>query len=340
MRKYLFVVFFLLLLLPVPVLADVMVFNTSGDGDAYLLRDDGGVGTAWATMQASTASQTIDKTGNSMVIYEYSWTPVGYFYQFYRVATQWNTSELPEGITITEAIGSVRVSAYADTGSVTPGFAFSHFAPATPGTIVTGDFDLFGDIESSIQSYPTGTGYKNLTLDSNGIASISTSGWSSFMIRDTYDINNTMPSMATFKYFSLTFSTSEATYPAKLYVTYTTGGGADTTPPPSISGLTNTTTCNSINFTWKNPTDDEDFNHTYLMKGGVWETNLSNTTAHYLWSGLNGWKAYSINITTVDITGNMNTTGWQNQTAQTSPICIIEGILRNWFWRTPARLMT
>jgi hypothetical protein len=115
-----------------------------------------------------------------------------------------------------------------------------------------------------------------------------------------------------------------------------TPGGADTTPPASITGLANSTTCNSINFTWTNPGGDQ--NETVIFKDGVLYKNVSNTTTFDLWEGLNGWRTYQFDAKTKDIAGNLNATN-VSMTVQTSPICIIEGILRNWFWRLPTEMM-
>ena len=86
----------------------------------------------------------------------------------------------------------------------------------------------------------------------------------------------------------------------------------DTTPPLSITGLTNTTatTCNSINWTWTKSAS-VDFNHTYVLKNNVFYANLSNTTTFSLWTGLTESTLYTISTKTVDITGNMNAT-WVN----------------------------
>ena len=87
----------------------------------------------------------------------------------------------------------------------------------------------------------------------------------------------------------------------------------DTTPPASITNLTNVTGHTWINWTWDNPTDAY-FNHTMVYLAGTWQTNTSD--AFYNATGLNASTSYEIGTHTVDTIGNVNET-WVNQTAKT-----------------------
>jgi hypothetical protein len=90
----------------------------------------------------------------------------------------------------------------------------------------------------------------------------------------------------------------------------------DTTPPSSVSGLTNTTFEQTyINWTWSNPTEP-DFTHVMIYVDGVWQANVS--VNHYSASGLNPSTNYTISTRTVDFSGNINST-WVNHTARTAP---------------------
>jgi len=87
----------------------------------------------------------------------------------------------------------------------------------------------------------------------------------------------------------------------------------DTTPPESITNLTNTTGQTWINWTWTNP-PDVDFNYTMIYLNGVWQLNTSNP--FYNVSSLIPDTYYEISMHTVDKVGNINTT-WVNQTTKT-----------------------
>jgi hypothetical protein len=93
--------------------------------------------------------------------------------------------------------------------------------------------------------------------------------------------------------------------------------GGDTTPPASITGLTNSTPyCGNITWSWTNPLDS-DFNHTYVLKNNAFYFNYTNTTTTTLWAGLSNITQYNFSARTVDITGNINVT-WVNKSAITA----------------------
>lgn len=95
---------------------------------------------------------------------------------------------------------------------------------------------------------------------------------------------------------------------------------SDTTPPSSITGLTNSTaTCQQVLFNWTNP-PESDFNHTYVLKDNVFFTNVSNASHSVTFTGLTGGTPVTFSSKTVDISGNMNGT-FQNMTA-TPTACI------------------
>jgi subtilase family serine protease/DNA repair exonuclease SbcCD nuclease subunit len=88
----------------------------------------------------------------------------------------------------------------------------------------------------------------------------------------------------------------------------------DTTPPASITNITNTTGSKWINWTWDNPSDP-DFGYTLIYLNETWKTATSK--GYYLVEGLNTSTEYEIETRTVDTEGNINET-WVNQTARTS----------------------
>jgi hypothetical protein len=91
-----------------------------------------------------------------------------------------------------------------------------------------------------------------------------------------------------------------------------TEAAEDTTPPASITSLTNTTGNFWHNWTWTNPVD-ADFNHTMIYLNNVFTTNVSNTTEFYNYT-VSAHNTSTISTHTVDITGNINTT-WVNHTS-------------------------
>ena len=89
----------------------------------------------------------------------------------------------------------------------------------------------------------------------------------------------------------------------------------DSTPPASITGLTNNTYgITYINWVWTNP-GDPDFDYVMIYIDGTWTTNTSST--NYNATGFNSGENHTISTQTVDTSGNVNTT-WVNHTAKTA----------------------
>ncbi len=95
--------------------------------------------------------------------------------------------------------------------------------------------------------------------------------------------------------------------------TATTKALPDTTPPGSITNLTNTTQQTSITWNWDNPVDP-DFAKVMVYFDGVWVENVTATTKTF--SALSPSTQHTIGTRTVDNSGNVNAT-WVNQTATT-----------------------
>jgi PKD repeat protein len=94
----------------------------------------------------------------------------------------------------------------------------------------------------------------------------------------------------------------------------------DTTPPDSITALTNTTAdCDNITWTWTNPGGslNADYSHLYTLKNDVYIGNYSNSTSAATWTTLSELTAYTFSSKTVDLMGNTNGT-WVNRTTTTS----------------------
>jgi hypothetical protein len=165
--------------------------------------------------------------------------------------------------------------------------------------------------DKSISSTLSAAQYHVWTLNAIGIKNISKTGDTSFGVLLSNDIDNTAPTWSISKstrwYF---YSYDNGINTPYLTITWT----PDTTPPASITNLTNTSTnCNQLSWTWTNPTDT-DFAHTLIYKDNVAQSNAGNTTTTLTWSGLNPSQAYTLSTKTADLTGNINST-WVNQTA-------------------------
>lgn len=107
-------------------------------------------------------------------------------------------------------------------------------------------------------------------------------------------------------------SISDTLWITNISVGVSTTAGNDTTPPSSITGLTNTTGNFYHNWTWTNPSDS-DFNGTTIYINGTFITNVTNITASYNLTA-DAHNESTISTHTFDVTGNSNTT-WVNHTS-------------------------
>jgi hypothetical protein len=172
-------------------------------------------------------------------------------------------------------------------------------------------------------SYNTG-GWNNFTFNSDGLNYINKTAVTSLMLMNSIDYINNSAGLTWLggnksAYLWRDRSVAITTNIPTLTIVYHT---LDTTPPASITGLTNTTfNCGNISWQWTNPIG-ADFNHTYVLKNNVWIANYTNTTTTALWTGLSNITAYTFSSKTVDITGNMNAT-WVNATATTAECPVV-----------------
>jgi len=185
------------------------------------------------------------------------------------------------------------------------------------GTISLDDynnFDYTGLSDALAVSSLSSNIYYNWTLTDLGRSNISKTGDSGFGILTTWDISNTSPTWQPSKETRLTYRSADyVVSPPYLEITYTT---PDTTPPDSITDLTNTTvSCNSLFFNWTNPTDT-DFDGIQVWQNNAALTNLSNVTTGVFWSGLTEDADITFSSKTFDLSGNANAT-FVNQTAHT-----------------------
>jgi hypothetical protein len=147
------------------------------------------------------------------------------------------------------------------------------------------------------------------------------SGWCTIGLTVPAIITGSVTSPALFATNNDTAATRAPTYTtaASTYM-YVWGGsmenvsGTDTTPPASITGLTNSSTSSTaIMFSWTNPASD--FDHVMVWMNGTFLHNV--TTPYDYWGSLEPTTDYTISTKTVDAAGNVNAT-FVNLTARTT----------------------
>jgi hypothetical protein len=167
----------------------------------------------------------------------------------------------------------------------------------------------------------TTTGYYSWNFNSFGISNISKSGTTGIGIVTEYDAKNISPAWIISKNMRLSMGTAESVIKSPyLTIEWT----PDTTPPNSITNLSNNTAlCSEVTWTWTNPTD-ADYAYLYTLKNNVWTGNYSNSTSSATWLTLSPLTSYTFSSRTVDLDGNMNTT-FVNRTV-TTPVCPVTPI--------------
>lgn len=331
--KYL-VAFVLIVALVGVASADVYTYYTGALNDGQVGRSNpsesfsdmyGGAGTIYYNTLAS-GTIFISAHGSAS----------GNYTRIYRAAYRFDTSNLSDDCTIDGA--TLDIPGYGKSNTFTEAYnlGITGFSPTntTGGTIIESDYQgkqstLYSVSNLSYASIDINDryGYNIWSLNTTaGKGAINKTGYTNLMMRFDRDIDNNPFTWGASKEAGFrSYTSADATRKPKLIITWTAGGGGDTTPPPSISNLANTTTCNSINWTFTNPGGDQ--NETMVYKNGVFFHNLTNSTSYDLWTGLYGWNSYEFASKTVDIAGNVNAT-WTNQTARASIICKLLNYIR------------
>ncbi|MEY2665094.1 MAG: hypothetical protein RLZZ480_199 [Candidatus Parcubacteria bacterium] len=148
------------------------------------------------------------------------------FWGIYRAFLLFDTSALPDGTVVSSASLSIYATTIYDQdndGSDTITVYSSN--PASNNDLVVGDYDQFGTTAFSSATDITGmanNAYNTFTLNSSGIAAISTNGVTKFLLMEGHDVSNVSPDFGTQN--GVDFSTAEqtgTTQDPKLDVTYT-----------------------------------------------------------------------------------------------------------------------
>jgi S-layer protein (TIGR01567 family) len=138
----------------------------------------------------------------------------------------------------------------------------------------------------------------------------------SFIINVTTDFyeNTSLSSGTTYEISTHTVDASNNINTTWVNDTATTNT-LDSTPPASITALSNTPSDHWIEWTWTKP-DDLDLNHTMIYIEGVFKENVTYSVEKYNYTGIASSTSFEISTKTVDTNGNINAT-WVNNTATT-----------------------
>ena len=246
--------------------------NSSADNSSW---------TGWHTVQSNVTTGTMCDV------------PVGYqkrYFQVRSVLGTTNVSQTPIIINIRSLIG------VAEEGGEIPSITAWNNSKTNNNSL---DFTI--NISESI----------NFNATAN--QSITTWNWYKDNIDQTHNFDNITLSWSSdgLKHVIINATNSNGTSNSITW-NVTVESIADTTPPASITNLTNVTGNFWHNWTWSNPTDS-DFNHTMIYLNNVFTTNVSNSTSFYNFT-VSAHNTSTISTHTVDITGNINTT-WVNHTS-------------------------
>jgi hypothetical protein len=248
----------------------------------------------------------------------------GKFTRVYKYMSGYDTSAIGTG-TINSAKNRIKIVGRTLTTGGTNETAIVAGSPLNILDYVDSDYARFGTTEFASRVDYTSIadgGNMNFTLNAAGIAYINKTGITTFGFMDGDSLDGTFSGswvaggIRRVQIYPAVASTStNRPYMEIIYTPYS----ADTTPPASITGLSNTSTnCNNITWQWTNPTD-ADYSHLWTLQNNTWIANYSNSTTTALWTGLPENTDMTFSGRTVDLTGNMNTT-WTNLTARTG-IC-------------------
>jgi hypothetical protein len=300
-----------------------MIFNPDASGFSDGSLQCQSTGDSYALNHNCASATDIYNTSINVDVVTRRFTSNTTFYYLGFAFLSFNTSNLTSGATVT----GVTLSTFGnnkDNGAGTPEYGIKGWFPDNPAIISKADYNNWiGGVEYSATRIPyasiTASSWNNWTGNAAFIANVSKTGYTTVAIQDSWFMNNSFTGGGTVNYASSLYNfytmkyTADITRRPVLTVTYTTGGGADTTPPASITGLTNITTCQNITWQWTNPTDI-DFDVVQIYQDNIFLHNVTGNTD--FWDPLSESVAYTFSSHTCDTTGNCNTT-WVNLTSTT-----------------------
>jgi hypothetical protein len=268
----------------------------------------------------------------------------GMYDLFTRSLFFFNTTEIPDGATISGATFSVRqYTGTSGLGSQPYGITSVNISDDV-SSLTTGHYQAVLDTTLSDSYIAPSNAWKNFTLNAAGISEINKTAFTHISVRFQADVENNDSAITWKPYSNLTrygfYTVESAANHPTLTIDFIPE--ADTTPPASITNLANVTTCNSINWTWTDSISD-DADVVQIWQNGTFLHNVSANQTYDLWSGLAAELEYTFSSHTCDLTGNCNTT-WVNLSS-TTPTCetgcgLMCKIVRYfWQFRLPTRLI-
>ncbi|MFA6958583.1 MAG: hypothetical protein WC538_22160 [Thermoanaerobaculia bacterium] len=178
----------------------------------------------WATARAASSGSAF--TNASEFYFGVSGASPG-TWTLWRCFLHFDTSSLPDGATISDAVLSLsrggtnaqNETTYRSNPQVVASTAASNNA------IVDGDFDQVGsaafcDSPPTLATYAASSGYKDFTLNAAGKAAINKTGVTKLAVRATNDLNDTAPSANSYGAV-IAAENSGTTNDPKLVITYT-----------------------------------------------------------------------------------------------------------------------
>jgi PKD repeat protein len=279
------------------VSATVETYYTSGTSDGYTTRT--GVNQTFYALRDGAGTNkdaTSAAAGATLTSAALTDTYTG----ITRLHYLFNSSLLPDGAIIDGAVLSVyRVTPLTSLGDLN--YSVTGVTPGTAGVVNTGDYQLVANTRFSTDVKATSNSWSNFTLNSDGLAAISKTGWSNFSIRMANDIDNSTTGITwvspttIYSRMSTNLSEAAANKPS-LIITYHLSTDAPTsdftaTPLTGFAPLSvqfnDTSIASPTTWSWayKNATVgwtvfSTSKNATYSFPKGTYDINLTATNAN------------------------------------------------------------
>jgi len=303
-----FVAICLILLVATVSATNITVYAVDTNTDARITRAV--TNKVWSDIRDGAGTAILNTTAQINGVFLVAHTTSNRYNLHARYGWVGNTSSLPDDAIIDSATFGI----YGYGNITTLGLVditVTGFHPTNSSVLQISDYTKYDQSVVSSNISFNWAGWNHFPITNTSV--ISKTDRTMLMVRNLWDVNNAPPTWVsgaqTYYSFNETSATANVPY---LEISY------HTPMPASITGLGNSTTCSSINWTWTNPTL-ANFNHTTIYKDSAWLKNVSNATTFDLWESLTAETEYTFGSKTCDAAGACNTT-WVNQTAST-PSC-------------------
>lgn len=197
--------------------------NTSVDG--YAARQSG-VDEVWNSIRGGAGDTSSDTDANLYTFISAS-TTSNQWDRFYRCAFLYDTSSLPDGITVDSALHRAYVTAKTP-DDFNQGIEIVNSNLVSNTALENADYQNIGTTQQATALDITGlntSAYNDWTLNSTGIGNISLSGITKFGSRTTGDRSNTEPTWASADEGRATAQSADGANAPKLEVTYNIPSG-------------------------------------------------------------------------------------------------------------------